>query len=99
MSGPAGAPGCPPALELIQRLRPVLAQQTRQGAIGEQAAAGLARRTVVRFVPRGRDPLNGRAAPRTGLAVPPVRRDARPGRRHFFGKRAAPPPPPAQLPP
>src|SRR5678810_509334 len=39
-----------PLLELLETLRPVLLEQPRQRAVGEQAAFGLAGRAVVRLV-------------------------------------------------
>ena len=50
----------PSALELFQRPRPVVVQQPRHGAVGQQAAVGLARRTVVGLVARVDDALDRR---------------------------------------
>src|SRR5205814_1650830 len=61
-----------PTLELLQPSRPVLLQQARERAVGEERPARLAAGTVVRLVPRVDDPLYRRAADRTRLAVAAV---------------------------
>src|SRR5439155_1090252 len=61
-----------PVLELLQPSRPVLLQQARERAVGEERPARLAAGTVVRLVPRVDDPLHGRAADRTRLPVAAV---------------------------
>ena len=66
-----GAP-CASLLELLQRLRPVAAQQLRERAVGEELAARLAGRAVVRLVLRVDDPLDRRPADGTRLAVAAV---------------------------
>ena len=74
------------SLELLERLRPIILQQPRQTAIGEQLAAGLAGRTVIGFVGRVLNALNRRAAHRTRLAVAAVRGHALSKRGHLLGK-------------
>ena len=74
------------SLELLERLRPVILEQPRQPAIGEQLAAGLAGRAVVGFVGRVLNALNRRAAHRTRLAVASVRGHAVAKRRDLLGK-------------
>src|SRR4051794_2952697 len=54
--------------EGIQGFWPVLTQQPREGAVGEQAPAGLALGAVVRFVAGVDNALHGSAAARTRLA-------------------------------
>ena len=51
-------------------------QEARERAVGEHPAAGLAARTVVRFVGGVADALDRRAAVRAGLGVAPVHRHA-----------------------
>src|SRR4026209_1835233 len=60
--------------QLVDRARPALLQEPRQGASGEDAAAGLAARAIVGLVLRIHDPLHRSAANRAGLAVAPVHR-------------------------
>src|SRR5256885_17132189 len=43
-------PSKPPTSKIINRLRPVPMQQSRERPVGEQLAAGLAARAVVRLV-------------------------------------------------
>src|SRR5919106_1655270 len=57
------------ALQLLQRARPVLAQDPAEGAIGQDAAARLATRAVVRLPIRVDDPLDGGATDGARLAV------------------------------
>src|SRR5580698_11112472 len=61
-------------LELIECARPVRTEQSRQAAIGEELAAGLATRTVVRLVVGVADALHRLLTARTGLAITPVHR-------------------------
>src|SRR5207247_9328977 len=61
-------------LQLLQRLRPVLMQETRERTVREEAAARLTARAVVGLVVRVNDPLHGRAAVGTRLAVAAVHR-------------------------
>ena len=77
------------ALELLERARPVLAQQPRQRAVGEQPSAGLARRAVVRLVRGVDDALHRRAAVGTRLAVAAVHRHPGAERGHLLGKAVA----------
>src|SRR5438105_1584079 len=58
--------------ELLDRSWPVLFEQPSQGSIGEQSAAGLACRTVVRLVLGVHDALNGRATHRARLPIASV---------------------------
>src|SRR5688572_4117617 len=64
-------------LELLERPGPVLVQQPRQRAVGEQPPAGLAAGTVVRLVLGVDDALHRRPAHRTRLAVAAVHGHAR----------------------
>ena len=57
------------AFELLERSRPVFAQQPRERPIRQQAAAGLTRDAVVGFVRRVRDSLHRRTTHGTWLAV------------------------------
>src|SRR5580704_9363359 len=66
--------------EFVERTRPVFVQQPRERAVGEQAAASLAGRTIIRFVARIADALDFRAASRARLPVAAVNR-------HFGTKR------------
>src|SRR5436190_21667629 len=77
------------ALEVIERLWPVVLQQSRQAAVGEQLAAGLARRAIVRFVGRVLDSLDRRAAHGTRLSIAAVGGHAFAKRRHLLGKFSA----------
>src|SRR6266705_989781 len=66
----------PRSVELVDRARPARLEQAREGAVGEDLAAGLTARAVVRLVLRVHDALHGRAAHRAGPAKPPVHRHA-----------------------
>ena len=89
-SGRALAAAAPLArLELLERARPVAVQEPRQRAIGEQSAAGLAGRAVVRLVLGIDDALHGRAAAGAGLTVAAVHRHAVAKRRHLLGETRA----------
>src|SRR5882762_11993280 len=70
--------GEPPAalLELVDRARPARLEQAREGAVGEDLAAGLAARTVVGLVLGVHDALHRRAAHRAGFAKSSVHRHA-----------------------
>src|SRR5262245_22229885 len=61
-------------LQILESLRPVRLEQSRQRAIGEQPPRGLAFRAVVAFVFRVDDALHRRAAHRTRLLVFAVHR-------------------------
>src|SRR6185503_18624282 len=56
-------------LQLLEAARPVLLEEARQAAIGEQPALGLTGRTVVRLVVGVHDALHPGAAHRARLAV------------------------------
>src|ERR1044071_7296977 len=66
------------SLELLHRLRPIALEQSRQCAVGEHPAAGLATRTVVSLVVRIADALHLGAARRAGQSEAPVHRHLRP---------------------
>src|SRR5262245_32576785 len=71
-------------LQRLERARPVLLEEARQGPIGEQLSAGLAGRAVVRLVLGVDDPLDGRPAHRARLAVAPVHGHVVAERRHLL---------------
>src|SRR5687768_12877229 len=75
-------------LELLDPLRPILLEQPRERAVGEQSPLGLATRTVVRLVVRIANALDGGPAHGTRLAVLPVHSHFRAKRRHFLRKLA-----------
>ena len=77
------------ALQLVERSRPIIFQQPRQRAVGEDAASGLAARAVVGLVVGVADPLYGGAADRARFAEPAVDGHARAERRDFLGKAVA----------
>src|SRR5258706_13390548 len=60
--------------EVVDRPGPVVLQEPRERAVGEQPAASLATRTVVALVLRVDDPLHGGAAHRAGLLEAAVHR-------------------------
>src|SRR5690606_32111850 len=60
------------AFQLLERARPVLPQQLREGAIMQEAPAGLAAGAVVGLVLAVDDSLDGGATMGARLAVPPV---------------------------
>src|ERR1700738_1585203 len=74
--------------EFVQRARPVLMQQAGKGAVGEQASAGLASRTIIGLVARIADALDFGATARARLAIAPVDRHAGPKRGYLLGKCA-----------
>src|SRR5712692_1575391 len=76
-------------VKLLRSSRPVLAQQSRQSAIGKQLTPGLAVRTVVGFVGRVTDALDLFLAARTRFLVSPMHRHFRTKRRDFLGKLVA----------
>src|SRR5581483_3182645 len=86
---PARRSGTAARLELVERARPVLMEQARERAIGEQPSRGLAGRTVVGFVVSVADPLNRRAADRTGRAIATMNRHRGSKGRHVFGESVA----------
>src|SRR5262249_15720335 len=63
----SSSPGRHVALQLVQRARPVLLEQARESAIGEQPVAGLAAWAIVGLVLGVHDTLHGRAAVRARL--------------------------------
>src|SRR5262245_16251175 len=63
-------------LQLLQRLGPVAPKELREGAVGEELAAGLALRAVVRFVVGVDDPLHRR--PAVGARLPVTAMDRHP---------------------
>src|SRR5712692_4885741 len=75
--------------KLLRSSRPVLAQQSRQSAIGKQLTPGLAVRTVVGFVGRVTDALDLFLAARTRFLVSPMHRHFRTKRCDFLGKLVA----------
>lgn len=60
-----------PALELVERPRPVGLQQPRQGTVGKQSPLGLTGGTVVDLVLAVHDSLHRRAARRAGFSNRP----------------------------
>src|ERR1700677_1201731 len=69
-------------LQLIQRARPVLAQQPRQAAVGQHLAPCLAARAIVGFVVGVANPLHLFAAARARLVELSMDGELRPKRRH-----------------
>src|SRR5688572_31109982 len=61
--------------QLLDRAGPVVAQQSRQGPVGKDAAPGLAARAVVHLVLRESHALDGGAAVGAGLAEAAVDRE------------------------
>src|ERR1700761_8732941 len=61
-------------LDLVERARPVRTEQSRQPAIGEQLAAGLALCAVIRLVVGVADALHRLPTARTRLAIAAVHR-------------------------
>src|SRR5258708_13217589 len=79
----------PPLLQLLDRPRPIVFEQPRQGAVGQQLPPVLTRRTVVRLILRIHDALHTAPAYRTRLVVPAVDRHAVAERRHLLGEALA----------
>ena len=75
-----------PLLELLERARPVALEQPRERAIREQLSLRLAGCAVVRLVAGVDDPLDGRGAGGTRLAVASVRGHLGPEGRHLLRK-------------
>src|SRR5947209_9567354 len=75
-------------LELLDGARPILLEQARKRTVGEQPAARLAGRAIVRFVLGVDDALDGRAAHRTGLAVAAVNGHVLAERGYLLGEAA-----------
>src|SRR5205823_13568884 len=65
-------------LPLFQRARPILPQQARQRAVGEQAPARLTGGAVIHLTCRIANPLHRRAAHWARLAEPPMHRHSGP---------------------
>jgi hypothetical protein len=82
----------------FRSLGPVLAQQSRQGAIGEQLSSCLAIRTVVGFVGRATYALDLCLTARARLFVSSMHGHSRSKRRNFLGKIIARFPPQALCP-
>ena len=74
---------------LPERPGPVILEQSRQGAIGEDLATRLTFGAVVRFIGSVDDPLNRRPAHRAGAAVLAVNGHARAEGGDFFGEAVA----------
>src|SRR5579863_3783219 len=74
----------PVLLQFLERARPIVPEEPRKRPVGEQSAASLAGRAVVRLVRRVADTLDGGLADRAGLAVPYVSGHARPERRDLL---------------
>src|SRR5438067_8263638 len=73
-------------LQLVERSGPILFQQTRERAIGEQATFVLTARAVIGLVVRVPNALNGRAAHRTWLTEAAVHGHLRAKGGHLFGE-------------
>src|ERR1700692_898601 len=71
-------------LKFFRSPRPVLSQQSRQGAVGEQLSSGLALGAVIGFVCGKTDALNFCLAPREWLLIAAMHRHLRAKRRDFF---------------
>src|ERR1700724_2714443 len=78
----------PERFQFLECARPVVVQQARERAVGEQAAAGLALRAIVSLVARIAYPLNLSPAARTRLPVAPMHGHLGPKRGHLLGKPA-----------
>src|SRR5262249_36144807 len=84
-----GSWAAPTLLEGVDGTGPVVVEQTRQRAVGEQLPTGLTARAVVGLVLGVHDPLHRRATGRTRLAIATVHRHPGPERGHTLGKVAA----------
>src|ERR1700741_1203781 len=71
---------------ILNRPRPVVLEEPGEGAVGEQLAAGLATRAIVRLVLGIDDPLDERAANRAGLTKASMHGHAFAKGRYLFGK-------------
>src|SRR5437016_12875607 len=71
--------------QLLQRPRPILVQQSRQAAVREHSAAGLAYGTVIGFVGRVANALHLRAATWARLPVLAMHGHLRPEGRNLCG--------------
>src|ERR1700723_3467578 len=83
-------PGSAPLqrFELIERARPVRAEQSRQSAIGEELAPGLATRAVIRLVVGVADALHRIVTARAGFAIAAVHRHLLAKGGDFLGEAA-----------
>src|SRR5271167_3262322 len=75
--------------EVLSVLRPVLAQESREAAIGEQLSTGLAGRTVIGLIRCITNPLYLPTATRTRLLVAAVDCHLGAKSRHLFRKLVA----------
>src|SRR5262245_32460303 len=73
--------------QLLESLGPVAFEELRQSPVGEELAARLADRAIVRLVLGVDDPLHGRAADGTGLPIAAVYRHPLAKRSDLLGKR------------
>ena len=87
--GRAAASGAAQPFHLLERARPVSAQQARQCAVGEEPPAGLAARAVVRLVIRVGNPRDRGPASRARFSVTSVDRHAFVKGGHFLGEAFA----------
>src|SRR5437868_2512032 len=74
--GLAGARSFSLVLQRLDGPGPVVLEQARQRAVGQQLAASLAARTIVGFILGVTDALNGCATYRAGLAIASMNRHA-----------------------
>ena len=72
-------------LKIIEMSRPIILEQARQRAVGQDSAVRLAAGAVVGLVVGVADPLHGRTADGTGLAKPAVHGHAGTKRGHLLG--------------
>ena len=87
--GRAAASAAAQPFYLLERARPVFAQQARQCAVGEEPPTCLAARAVVRLVVRVGNPRDRRPASRARFSVPSVDRYAFVKGGHFLGEAFA----------
>src|SRR5687768_613066 len=73
-------------LELLDRSRPVSLQESRQGAVGQDLAAGLAARAVVGLVVGVPNALHPRSADRARFLISAMHGHLRAECRHLFRK-------------
>ena len=73
-------------LEFVEMGGPIVLEQSRKRAIGEDLSASLATGAIVRLVVGIANPLHRRTAHRTGLPVLSVNGHLRSKRRHALGK-------------
>src|SRR6516162_8508617 len=87
--GPCCASAAAQPFHLLERARPVSAQQARQCTVGEEPPTGLAARAVVCLVVRVGNPRDRRPASRARFSVPSVDRHAFVKGGHFLGEAFA----------